>query len=442
MNAQLESWRNMELEHIPYALAGHDVSWVLAARQSALARFVTHGFPTRREEEWKYTDVSVIGKRASLAPDHIPPDPSSEAKLLAWAIAGDGMHLMVFVNGHYDPTLSTVGDLPSGVRLESLADLLDDASDLPETFFDQWHEHTIFSALNNAFATGGAVLFLPPKTVLEEPIYLLFIASGHGVAIYPRNIVIAGEDARATVIEHYLGALEVHNFTNAITQIRLGAGAEIEHCKLLQEGPAATHIAGIHVDQSAGSHFISHSFALGGRLGRNDITSRLLGSGCHCTLNGLYLLDERQHMDHHTRIDHLAPEGVSREYYRGVLDGAAHGVFNGKVVVHPGAVRTDAHQVNHNLLLSRQAEADTKPQLEIFADDVKCTHGATVGQLDENNLFYLRSRGIDVDLARSVMIYGFANDIIRRVAVPYLRSHIEHLVLNRLPQGEQVKDLL
>ena len=442
MNSQLESWYNIELEHVPYALAGHGVPWVLAARQSAYARFAAHGFPTQREEEWKYTDVSVIGKRTSLAPDHIPPDPSSEAKLLAWTLAGEGMHLMVFVNGHYDPTLSTVGDLPSGVRLENLADLLDGASDLPETFFDQQHEHTIFSTLNNAFATGGAVLFLPPKAVLEEPIYLLFIASGHGAAIYPRNIMIAGENARAIVIEHYMGTLESHNFTNAITQISLGAGAEIEHCKLLQEGPAATHLAGIHVNQSADSHFISHSFALGGRLGRNDITSQLLGKGCHCTLNGLYLLDERQHIDHHTRIDHHAPEGVSREYYRGVLDGAAHGVFNGKVVVHPGAARTDAHQANHNLLLSRQAEIDTKPQLEIFADDVKCTHGATVGQLDEENLFYLRSRGIDVDLARSVLIYGFANDIIGRIGMPAMRARIEQLVLNRLPQGEQVKDLL
>lgn len=442
MNTQLESWHNIELEHVPYALAGHDVPWVLAARQSAYARFATHGFPTRREEEWKYTDVSVIGKHTSLAPDHIPPDPSSEAKLLAWTLAGEGMHLMVFVNGHYDPTLSTVGDLPSGVRLENLADLLDGASDLPETFFDQQHEHTIFSALNNAFATGGAMLFLPPKTVLEEPIYLLFIASGHGAAIYPRNIMIAGENARAIVIEHYMGTLDAHNFTNAITQISLGVGAEIEHCKLLQEGPATVHIAGIHAEQATGSHFVSHSFALGGRLGRNDITSQLLGKGCHCTLNGLYLLDERQHIDHHTRIDHHAPEGVSREYYRGVLDGAAHGVFNGKVVVHPGAARTDAHQANHNLLLSRQAEIDTKPQLEIFADDVKCTHGATVGQLDEDNLFYLRSRGIDVDLARSVLIYGFANDIIGRIGMPAMRARIEQLVLNRLPQGEQVKDLL
>jgi Fe-S cluster assembly protein SufD len=222
----------------------------------------------------------------------------------------------------------------------------------------------------------------------------------------------------------------------------LAAGANIEHCKLLHEGPAATHIGGIHAEQAAASDFTSHSFALGCHLGRNDITVQLRGQGCHSTLNGLYTLDERQHMDHHTRIDHLAAGCVSREYYRGVLNGASHGVFNGKVVVHADAYGSDAHQVNHNLLLSRMAEVDTKPQLEIFADDVKCTHGATVGQLDENQLFYLRSRGIDADLARSVMIYGFANDIISRVKVESLRGHIEQMLLNRLPQGELVKDLL
>jgi len=442
MDVELQSWQNMELTRVPHALAGHAVPWVLAARQSAFERFAAHGFPTKREEEWKYTDVSVIGRRASLAPDNIPPDPSSEAKLLAWALSDEGMHLMVFVNGHYASGLSKVGDLPAGVRLESLASMLDNAADLPESFFDQQHEHTIFSALNNAFATDGAVLNLAAGTVLEAPIYLLFIASGPGVAIYPHNIVVAGEGARATVIEHYMGTLDAHNFTNAITQINLGAGAKIEHCKLLQEGPAASHIAGIHAEQAADSHFVSHSFALGGRLARNDITAQLLGKGCHCTLSGLYLLDDRQHMDHHTRIDHLAPEGVSREYYRGILDGASRGVFNGKVVVHHGANKTDAHQANHNLLLSRQAEVDTKPQLEIFADDVKCTHGATVGRLNDDSLFYLRSRGIDAELARSVLIYGFANDIIGRIGVPDLRARIEHLVLERLPQGEQIKGLL
>ncbi len=202
------------------------------------------------------------------------------------------------------------------------------------------------------------------------------------------------------------------------------------------------HVAGIHAEQAEGSRFTSHSFALGGRLVRNDITSRLNAARATCTFNGLYLLDGKQHVDHHTRIDHLAPSCISREYYRGILDGESRGVFNGKVIVHPHAAKTDAHQANHNLLLSRQAEADTKPQLEIFADDVKCTHGATVGQLDDESMFYLRSRAVDAESARSLLIYGFANDIIGKVEVPELRARIEHLVLQRLPQGEQIKELL
>lgn len=442
MNVQLESWNNADLGHVQQMLAGHEVPWMRQARHSALGRFYEHGFPTRREEEWKYTDVSQLAHRATLAPDHIPPDPTSESMLLAWALSGEGKRLMAFVNGHYAPGMSTFEDLPEGVVLASLAALLDDADSLPQPFFDAHFEHTVFSALNTAFATDGAVLYLPPGVTLDMPIYLLFIASGHGPAVYPRNIVIAGEGARATVIEHYLGALEVHSFTDAITQLSLGTGAEIEHCKLLQDGPAAAHIAGIHAEQAAGSRFVSHSFAVGGHLGRNDITVRLLEPGCQCTLNGLYLLDGKQHMDHHTRIDHLAPDGTSREYYRGVLDGASHGVFNGKVVVHPGATGTDAHQSNHNLLLSRQAEVDTKPQLEIFADAVRCTHGATVGQLDEASLFYLRSRGIDAEAARSLLVYGFANDIVARVSAPDLRARIEQLVLDRLPQGDAIKELL
>lgn len=442
MNVATASWQTMGLEHVPSMLAGHGVPWVADARQSALSRFVARGFPTRREEEWKYTDVSVLTRRASLVPDHIPPDPSSAAALYAWSLAQEGAHLLVFVNGHYSEELSAPGKLPQGVQLLSLADMLEDAGDLPRTFFASEHEHTVFSSLNNAFATDGAVIVLAEGVVLEAPIYLLFATGGHGVATYPRTIVVAGDGARATLVEHYTGGLETHSFTNAVTQIRLGEGAEIHHCKLLQEGPAAYHIAGIHADQEAGSRFTSHSFALGSHLGRNDITARLQGRACCCTLNGLYLLDGKQHMDHHTRIDHLGPEGISREVYRGVLDGTSHGVFNGRVVVHAGAVGTDADQSNRNLLLSRQAEIDTRPQLEIFNDEVKCTHGATVGQLDDNALFALRARGIEASLARSILIYGFANEMIGKVEVPSLRARIEQLVLQHLPQGDTIVELM
>lgn len=430
-----------ELAHIPRGLAGYDVPWVLRAREAALARFAAQGFPTRRDEEWKYTDLSVLQRRASLVPDHIPPDPSSEAALHAWALAQEGIHLLVFVNGHFSEELSAVGELPLGARVDSLAQRLEEGDERLRPYLEG-EEYTVFGALNNAFTTDGAVITLADDTVMNGPLYLLFIASGHGVATYPRTLLLAGANTRATVIEHYMGTLESHHFTDALTEINLDAGADIQHYKLLQEGPAAIHIAGIHAAQHAGSRFASHSFALGGHLGRNDITARLLAPHCHCTLNGLYLLDDKQHMDHHTRIDHLAPDGTSREAYRGILDGASHGVFNGKVIVHPDAARTDADQSNHNLLLSRQAEIDTKPQLEIFADEVKCTHGATVGQLDEEACFYLRARGIDDELARAMLIYGFANDIVARVEDPALRTRIAHLVLDRLPQGERIKDIV
>ena len=442
MNAQINSWGSLALNRVPQNLPGHHVPWVIKARESALDRFLVHGFPTRQEEDWKYTDVSAISKSTSLTPDNIPPDPSSEAALFAWTLAQKHVHLMVFVNGHYSNELSAIGELPSGAKLENLADLLDGDNCLSEALFEQEHEHTIFSALNNALATDGAVLQLDPETVLKKPVYLLYIASGSGTAIYPRNIFIFGEHSQATIIEHYFGMMDIHNFTNAVTQIILGNRAELHHCKLEQEGKSAFHIAGIHAEQAASSRFFSLSFALGGRLARNDITSRMHGSESFCTLDGLYLLDGKQHTDHHTRIDHLAPSCTSSELYRGILDGNSHGVFNGKVVVHPFSVKTVAHQANHNLLLSRQAAVDTKPQLEIFTDDVKCTHGATVGQLEIDNLFYLRSRGVDADLARSLLIYGFANDIISRVGDPDMRNRIEHLVLDRLPQGELIKELI
>jgi Fe-S cluster assembly protein SufD len=215
----------------------------------------------------------------------------------------------------------------------------------------------------------------------------------------------------------------------------------IEHYKLQQEGPQAYHIGGVHAAQSRNSRLVTHSIALGALLARNDVTTAFDAEGCDATLNGLYLVGGRQHVDHHTRIDHAKPNGTSREYYRGVLDGASRGVFNGKVIVHPGAQRTDAHQANHNLLLSRDAEVDTKPQLEIYADDVKCSHGATVGQLDDAQIFYLRSRGVDEAMARGLLTYAFARDVIERIRVAPLRAGLEKLLLARLPQGDRISQL-
>jgi Fe-S cluster assembly protein SufD len=287
----------------------------------------------------------------------------------------------------------------------------------------------------------GLYLHLPRGTSIAEPIHALFISTANDAVAHPRNVIIGEEGTEATVVEHYAGLNDASYLTNAVTQIFAAGNAAITHYKLQQETSRALHFAGIHAAQSRASRLESHSIALGALLARNDITTAFDAEGCEATLNGLYLVGGRQHVDHHTRIDHAQPHGTSREYYKGILDGASRGVFNGKVIVHPGAQRTDAHLANHNLLLSKAAEIDTKPQLEIDADDVKCTHGATVGQLDDAQMFYLRSRGVDEAMARSLLTFAFAHDVIGRIRIASLRTRLEQVLFARLPQGERIREL-
>jgi Fe-S cluster assembly protein SufD len=418
-------------------LPGARVPWLARARDAALARFAQTGFPTSRDEEWKYTNVAAIEKRfftASLQ------GAESAASLQLDALAFSH-HRLVFIDGRYSPALSAIGRLPAGVTLESLAAALERAPDALERLIGEDSRQTVFGALNTAFMADGTYLYVPRGTAIEEPVHLFFVAAEKDAAIHPRNVIVAEEGSQATVIEHYAGAEGVAYFTNAVTQIFAAGNATVEHYKLQQEPLQAFHIAGIHAAQAGGSRFLSHSISLGAAIARNDISTTFDAEGCEATLNGLYLARGRQHVDHHTRIDHAKPNGTSREYYRGLLDGASRGVFNGKVIVHPQAQRTDAHQVNHNLLLSKDAEVDTKPQLEIYADDVKCTHGATVGQLDDAQLFYLRSRGVEEAVARSLLVYAFARDVIERIRVASLRVQLEEVLLSRLPQGERIREL-
>ncbi|MEO7032159.1 MAG: Fe-S cluster assembly protein SufD, partial [Herbaspirillum sp.] len=300
---------------------------------------------------------------------------------------------------------------------------------------------TIFGDLNTAFMTDGAWLHVPAGVSVDEPIHLLFLATQSGVSVHLRNVLVADAGAHATVIEHYLGADGAAYFTNAVTQIFTADAAGIEHYKLQQESLQAFHVAGIHAQQKKDSKLESHSVSLGAGMARNDITTTFIETGCEVTLNGLYLTDGRQHVDNHTRVDHVAPSGTSEEYYRGVLDGSSHAVFNGKVIVHRDAQKTKAQQTNHNLLLSRNAEVDTKPQLEIFADDVECTHGATVGQIDETQLFYLRTRGIDEATAHKLLVHAFAHHVIERIRVQSLRERLEKILMARLPQDDSVQEL-
>ncbi|HJV73744.1 MAG TPA: Fe-S cluster assembly protein SufD [Noviherbaspirillum sp.] len=423
------------------SLPGAGVPWLGRIRTEALDIFAQQGFPTKRDEEWKYTSVAEFEKHAFLAMPASRDDAVATAIARNFAIENDAAHLLVFQNGRYAPALSSPGNLPSGATLKSLADVLATTPDILEPYLANGEQQPAFDALNAAFMADGVFLHLKRGTVLETPVHLLFLSTQAESASHLRNIIVAEEGAQATVIEHYAGTDGTLYFTNVVSRIFAAENAVIEHHKLQQEAGNAFHVAGIHAIQRRDSHFASNSFTLGGALTRNDITTVFDAAGCDATLNGLYLVGGQQHVDNHTRIDHRMPNGTSRENYRGVLDGRSHAVFNGKVIVHPGAQKTNAFQANHNLLLSREAEIDTKPQLEIHADDVKCNHGATIGQLDETQLFYLRSRGIDEAVARNLLVHAFAHDVIEYIRVASLRTRLEQILLARLPQGERMREL-
>jgi Fe-S cluster assembly protein SufD len=429
-----------EFARVEGRLPGRQLPWLQSMRQDALASFAETAFPTRHDEDWKYTNVAVIEKgRFVMA------GPSTEGSDVAQQIAALALpdaHLLVFVNGRCQPQFSRLEPLPAGVTIISLAEALQREPERLEGLLTRpTDDHSSgFEALNAAFMSDGAYIHLAPGTALERPIHLVFIASEANLAIQPRNIVLAEEDSRASIIEHYVAPGGTSYFTNALTDIVVRRGAQVEHHRLQQESLSAYHIAGVNVDQQHGSRFTSNSFALGGALARVGINIGLNAEAAECALNGLYLTGGRQHTDHHTRIDHAKARGVSRELYKGVLDGASRAVFNGKVIVHPNAQHSDAQQSNRNLLLSEGAEVDTKPQLEIYADDVKCTHGATVGQLDADQLFYLRSRGVDDAAARALLTFAFAAEVVSRLSVVPLRARLEKLLLGRLP--EDMKALL
>jgi len=422
-----------DFERVAGILPGARLPWLARMRTRALEAFAERGFPTRRDEEWKYTSLAAFEKHAFRAAPQAGFDAEAAAMISSFMPEKDAGRLLVFVNGRHVPALSSIARLPEGVVLESLAGMLESMPHALEPYLAD--ADSAFGALNTAFMADGAYLHLRRGAALEEALHLLFIATEAGSAIHARNLIVAEEGAQASVIEHYVGLEGRTYFTNAVTRIFAAPNAHVEHHKLQQEAGDAFHVAGIHAIQQRDSRLASHSFTLGGALTRNDIGTAFDASGCEAVLNGLYLAGGHQHVDNHTYIDHRQPHGTSRENYRGVLDGEAHAVFNGKVIVRPGAQKTDAHQINRNLLLSRDAEIDTKPQLEIFADDVKCNHGATVGRLDEGQLFYLRSRGIEEAAARNLLVHAFARDVIERVRIASLRTRLEQILPTRLKEA-------
>jgi Fe-S cluster assembly protein SufD len=413
---------------------------IVEVRRRALERFAEVGFPTLRWEEWRRTDVRPISegrfRRAT------GPGPVAAAVLAPHLF--DAFRLVV-VDGFPVPELSDLVGLPPGVRLGSLAAALAAEPDrvVSHLACHARPEDNPFTALNTAFFSDGAWLELAPRTVVDRPIHLLFVSTvdpgDTPRAAWPRNLVVAGEASEVTVVETWIGAADGAYLTCPVTEVVAGPGAVVDHYKVQHESPRAFHLATLQIDQQRSSSLFSHSVSTGGAITRNDVNAVLAGEGGECTLNGLYLVADDQLVDNHMRVDHVAAHCNSYELYKGILDGRSRAVFNGRIHVHKGAQKTDAKQSNRNLLLSRGALAASNPQLEIFADDVRCTHGSTVGQLDDDAVFYLRSRGIGEAAARSLLTYAFASDIIGRIKVEPVRRRLEELMFARLPRGEVVR---
>ncbi len=425
-------------ESLEKSLNGEAKSWVHQLRQDALNKFDELGFPTTRNEEWKYTNVTPIAQenfKHVLKPD-LNAVTSNDVKRFEYP--GLDTHLLVFVDGHFAGQLSSVRDLPDGVKAGSLADALrSDAAPLQQHLGKYApYQDDAFTALSTAFIIDGAYIYLPQNALVEKPIHLLFLSSSHDEPFvsYPRNLIVAGKHSKATVIETYAGLNNNRYFTNNVTEAFVDENAYVEHYKIQEESSEAYHVSTTQVYQKANSNFVSNAVTFGGLIVRNNPRAILDAEGLESTLNGLYLGTGKQLIDNHTTIDHAKPHCNSHELYKGVLDGNARGVFNGKIFVRLDAQKTDAKQTNQALLLSDDASIDTKPQLEIFADDVKCTHGATIGQLDEDAMFYLQTRGIEKEMARNILTYAFASDVINHMNIKELRDYCHHRLLVKLQQ--------
>jgi len=400
--------------------------WLRAIRDAAFARFSALGFPTRHDEEWRFTSVAPIARTNWVA--------AAPAMAAAPQFA-EGIRL-AFVNGRFSPELSRVADLPKGVHVGRIADDLAGAEPHLARYaaFDQ----QVFVALNSAFLEDGALVRIARGAVVEQPIHLVFLSvpGPQAAVVHPRTLVLAGANSQSTIVESYVGSSDEPWFTNAVTEIVSGEAAVVDHYKVQLEGRGACHVATLQAQVGRSGNFSSHSISMGGALVRNDANA-VLSEGSHATLNGLYIVNGTQHVDNHTSIDHAKPHATSHELYKGILDEKSTAVFNGKIFVRKDAQKTDSKQTNKNLVLSDDAVINTKPELQILADDVRCTHGATIGQLDAESMFYLQSRGIGRRQARSLLIYAFAQDIVDRIKVETLRKHLESALFEKFHEHSE-----
>lgn len=427
-----------EFELFEKGRGGNGQSWFTPVRRAAIARFAELGLPTTSDEDWRFTNVAPIARTTFRLSE--PGVARVSLGELEPFLFGETCRL-VFVNGHFSRELS-LAPPAKGLRVAGLAELLNrDAVVRSHLTRHARYQDQAFTALNTAFLDDGAVVEIAPGAVIEAPVHLVFVstAGAEPTVSHPHTLVVAGAASQATIVESYIGLGTGTYFTNAVTEILAGDGAVLEHYKIQRETTEAFHVGTTQIHQQRSSTVRSLNVSLGAALARHDVTTVLDGEGGDCTLNGLFMAGGSQHVDNHLRVEHAQPHCTSWEYYKGILDGKAKGVFTGRIVVFKGAQKTDAKQTNMNLLLSEDAQIDTKPQLEIFADDVKCTHGATIGQIDPDALFYLRARGIEDRTARSLLIYAFASETLGQIKVEPLRRQLEAVLFDRLPEGARLR---
>jgi Fe-S cluster assembly protein SufD len=408
--------------------------WLQSLRQRSFDRFSATGFPTTRDEDWRFTNVSAIAQTNFQlnSNGHRLPTPQ---QVQPYRLAGAACHL-VFVDGRFASALSSPDLSAKGVRVASLASLLAIEPQFVEAYLGQYlnTDRDAFAALNTALFEDGALVHIAKNTVLDAPVHLLFISTAHDAPemSHPRNLIVAEENAQATVVEEYVSLGGVPAFCNTATELIAGDSTAVSHYMIEREDTQAFNVSTLRIQQGRHSNIASHSVLIGGAIVRNNVHPVLAGEGGECLINGLFIGNGRQHLDNYMLVEHAQPHCGSRQFYNGILDGSAHGVFHGRIVVHKDAQKTDAKQTNRNLLLSDRAQIDTKPQLEIYADDVKCTHGATIGQIEENALFYLRSRGIDEVSARRLLLMAFASECLDRMKEGPARTHVETLIHGHL----------
>jgi len=433
--------------------ASSNPDWLKQLRKQAIADFERDGFPVARRgnELWKYTDVRALAAQAfELAPAFDGPSGGHEQiDFTPYDLPCPRVHQLVFVDGHYAADLSTeppsqaahqaqtIGHRSEGLIVGRLAEAVQEGLPLVQEHLAGHAGTGAFGALNTAFVEDGALVYIPDGVSVHEPIYLLFITTGRAQTVtHPRVLIVAGANSRATIVQGYesLAAAPEPYFTNAVTEIVTRPGATVRHYKLQREAASAYHVAGTHARLGRDSHLASVTLDLGGGLVRNDLAITLAEPGASVSLNGLYLADGAQHVDNHTWVDHAVPDTSSNQVYKGILRGASHGVFVGEILVRPDAQRSSAHQTNKNLVLSDEAEVDSQPKLQIFADDVQCTHGAAVGRLDPNAVFYLNSRGLDGKQAQELLIRGFVSEVSEAIEHDAIRQYTDQAILAKLGQ--------